>query len=227
MNCVNVGRRNGDNQPSYIQVCIIRMILEKILDKPDIVYILYYMNTISNLEASVLGLLCERPMHPYEIEKLVEERDMRYWTEISMSSIYKVLRKLEKEGMAKSKMTLSSNNVAKKIYAVTAKGRKKMKEKIKVLLTEWYKPIWPIDLAMSNLELLDREEVSQCFEKYIGSITKAIQCYTELRRFLEGHCEVQGVALARRPLFLLEAEKQWAENFLQEYERAFEKEKKS
>jgi len=54
------------------------------------------MPDLTNAEAALLGLLSERPMHPYQIEKEVRSRDMRFWTELSMSSIYKLLRKLEK-----------------------------------------------------------------------------------------------------------------------------------
>lgn len=55
------------------------------------------MIKISNKEMALLGLLSEKPKHAYEIENDIKERDMRYWTEISKSSIYKLLNKLEKK----------------------------------------------------------------------------------------------------------------------------------
>ena len=45
------------------------------------------MITISNKETALLMLLTERPMHAYQIERVVKDRDMRLWTEMSMSSI--------------------------------------------------------------------------------------------------------------------------------------------
>jgi len=42
-------------------------------------------------------------MYGYEIEHEVYQREMRYWSEISMSSIYKVLKKIEEKGYVKSR----------------------------------------------------------------------------------------------------------------------------
>ena len=53
------------------------------------------MVEISKAEAALLGLLSECPMHAYQIEQEAEFRDMRSWTDLSMSSIYKLLKKLE------------------------------------------------------------------------------------------------------------------------------------
>ncbi len=68
------------------------------------------MNELSNSEAALLGLLSEEPMHPYKIDQEFEYRDMRSWTELSMSSIYKLLRKLEKEQLVNSEKIISSEN---------------------------------------------------------------------------------------------------------------------
>ena len=53
------------------------------------------MIEISNAELALLSLIVEQPRHAYEIEQVIEERNMRYWTEIGFSSIYRLLAKLE------------------------------------------------------------------------------------------------------------------------------------
>lgn len=176
------------------------------------------MVPISNMEAALLGLLCERSMHAYEIEKVVEERDMRYWTEISMSSIYKVLRKLEERGLVVSEKKISAENRLMKIYSVTEEGREGMKEKIRTIISEWQKPIRPLDIAMSNLSLLTYDEALACFQSYLLSIDKMIACYQDLQGYLEQHCRVGSVALAKRPLHMVRAEREWLENFMEEYQ---------
>ena len=50
---------------------------------------------ISNAELALLSLIVEQPRHAYEIEQVIEERNMRYWTEIGFSSIYRLLSKQE------------------------------------------------------------------------------------------------------------------------------------
>ncbi len=176
------------------------------------------MLPISNIEAALLGLLCENSMHAYEIEKVIEERDMRHWTEVSMSSIYKVLRKLEDRDLVASKSSISQENRVKKIYSVTDQGRQRMREKIREIISEWQKPIRPMDIALSNLRLVPGDEVMECFENYLESLDKMEQCYTELQAYLEGvHCPVGNIALARRPLHMVRAEREWLQDFLEEY----------
>ena len=48
---------------------------------------------LSNAEYAVLSLLAEAPRHGYGVERIVEERGMRNWTEIGFSSIYFLLKK--------------------------------------------------------------------------------------------------------------------------------------
>ena len=53
---------------------------------------------MTNAELAILGLIAEQPRHGYQIEQVIEERGMRNWTEIGFSSIYYLLKKLEKAG---------------------------------------------------------------------------------------------------------------------------------
>ena len=54
-------------------------------------------------EELILGILAEQPHHGYQIEKLIVDRGMRKWTDVGFSSIYYVLEKLEKKGLAKKR----------------------------------------------------------------------------------------------------------------------------
>ena len=51
---------------------------------------------MTNAELAILSLIGESPRHGYEIEQVIEARGMREWTEIGFSSIYYLLKKLEK-----------------------------------------------------------------------------------------------------------------------------------
>jgi hypothetical protein len=54
---------------------------------------------MTNAELAMLCLIAERPRHGYEIEGVIQERGMREWTEVGFSSIYYLLKKLEREGL--------------------------------------------------------------------------------------------------------------------------------
>ena len=176
------------------------------------------MSTISNKEAALLGLISEKPKHAYEIENDIKERDMRYWTEISMSSVYKLLNKLEKRKLLESKINLSKNNVAQKVYSLTQEGKKALKEKLKALVSTWQPIKHPIDIGLANLELLSRKERINQLTKYSESLDKMIKCYLDLEKFLiDGKCPLGNIQLATRRLYLLKAEKNWLKKFIEDY----------
>ncbi len=124
------------------------------------------MNTITNKEAALLNLLSEKPKHAYEIELDIKERDMRFWTEISMSSVYKLLNKLEAQQLLRSTVRLSKKQVAQKVYSLTARGRKAFKEKLALLLSTWEASKHPLDIGLASLWLLGNEEAIALLTKY-------------------------------------------------------------
>ena len=179
------------------------------------------MLTISNKEAALLGLLSEKPKHAYEIESDIKERDMRYWTEISMSSVYKLLNKLEQRSFLKSEVKLSKKNVAQKIYSLTELGNKTLVEKIKNLVSRWEPIVYPIDIALANLNLLDKQEGIQELKKYLDSLDEMVKCYKELEcHLIESKRHISYVQLATRRIHIMNGEKEWLNNYIEDYKNA-------
>lgn len=175
------------------------------------------MSGLSNAEAALLGLLAEGPMYPYQIEREVKFRDMRFWTELSMSAIYKLLRKLEKKGMVLLKSEISAENRLRKLYSISDMGIEALKAKIKDILSAVEHTRWQVDIGTYNSHLLEKEEVRESLEKYRASLEDKVKGYRELIEFMRGlNCTVSHLAVARRPVFLLEAEMQWVDSFLAE-----------
>ncbi len=173
------------------------------------------MPIISNREAALLGLLCERPMYAYEIEKIIKERNMRHWTEISFSTLYYELKKLQQKKLVTTTIKLSKNNIAQKIYTINNNGKKAMKNKVKELLSHVEKIIWQIDLGIANICLLNQEETIDAFEKYISSIDKYIDMYQQLLGFFKNKDYPDSdLALAERSIMHLKVEKKWALDYL-------------
>ena len=85
---------------------------------------------ISDIEAAILGLLCERSQYGYDLDRTIEERGMRNWTPIGFSSIYYVLKRLEKSGLITSGLEAVEGKPSRRNYTITDPGRAAMKEKI-------------------------------------------------------------------------------------------------
>ena len=176
------------------------------------------MNTITNKEAALLGILSEKPKHAYEIKLDIENRSMDYWTEISQSSIYKLLNKLEQNNLVESTVKLSEKNVSQKVYSITKQGSKQFKEKIIELASAWQPTIHPIDVALKNLNLLNKNDAIDCLKKYRNSLKETINGYHELEKYLnKHHAHKANLQLATRRVYMLKGEKKWIKNFIEEY----------
>lgn len=175
------------------------------------------MNIISDLEASILGLLYEEPQYGYQLEKTIEGWGMRNWTQIGFSSIYYVLKKLEKKELVSSKMEKVEGKPSRKVFTITDTGKVAMEEKIRDLLSWNKKLISPIDLGLAYMNYLEPVEVIKCLENYVESAQGRI-------KFLESSVKTQKeldapyyvVALFSRPLESLKTEIEWVEGFIEE-----------
>jgi DNA-binding PadR family transcriptional regulator len=172
---------------------------------------------MGNKEIAVLGLLSERPMHGYDLEHEIRMRDMRYWTEISMSSVYKILKKLEVKGLVNCEVKQTPNNVSQKVYTLTELGTVRLNGEISGLFTEFDHHRWDIDLAISNLNVLSDEQKVLSINAYIKKLKELLSGYGELQKYLEAeNCPAHRMALAVRPQYLYKAEIEWAEEYLRQ-----------
>ena len=75
-------------------------------------------------ENIILGLLCERPMHGYELARLVQEDEaLRAIWRIERSEIYFLLGKLSTGGLIMESAAEQAGGPVRVIYAPTAVGR--------------------------------------------------------------------------------------------------------
>ena len=85
---------------------------------------------LTDAELVILSLLIEQPMHGYQIEGQITLRNMRAWTDLSTSSIYYILKKLEEKGLTEKRPETGSTSSErpKNVFRVTGNGRSTWKE---------------------------------------------------------------------------------------------------
>lgn len=178
------------------------------------------MAELSSAEAALLGLLSEGPMYPYQIEQQVKYRDMRFWTELSMSSIYKLLRKLEKDGLVTRANKISSENRLRKLYTISDQGRMALKGKLEMLLSQPEHVRWQIDIGTYNCSVLPGDKVMAALKKYRRALNEKMKGYENLLRFLKSAgCPAHRFGVATRPVFLLQGEIQWIDSYLSQLKK--------
>jgi len=178
------------------------------------------MLIISDLEAAILGLIYEEPQYGYQLEKTIEGWGMRNWTQIGFSSIYYVLKKLEKKELVESKLEKVEGKPSRKVFTITELGRKTMKEKLKDILSWNKKLINPFDLGLAYLNYLEPAKVIEYLENYRESAQGRI-------KFLESSVKTQEqmgapyhvIALFSRPLTSLKTEIAWVDEFIEKIKK--------
>lgn len=80
------------------------------------------------IDLVLLGMIKEKPRSPYDLQKLLKERNILYWVKISRTSIYKKIQVLEEKGYLQSKTEKLGNMPEKTIYQITQEGEKYLYE---------------------------------------------------------------------------------------------------
>ena len=79
---------------------------------------------LTDAELVILSLICEGPQHGYQIEQQISYRNMRAWTDLSTSSIYYILGKLEEKGFIEQVKDRRNEEAdrPRKVYQLTREG---------------------------------------------------------------------------------------------------------
>ncbi len=110
----------------------------------------------TDAELLLLGLIAEEPRHGFDLEKVIEQRGMRRWTDIGFSSIYYVLGRLEQRGHARVRDIIhGGRGRPRTVYEITAQGRRVVADAALRALAEPRSGPAALLVAMANLALID------------------------------------------------------------------------
>ncbi len=170
---------------------------------------------MTNAELAILSLVAESPRHGYEIEQIIEERGMREWTEIGFSSIYYLLKKLEKADLVESELIpVLGRGKARRVYTITENGRGVLFAAVTEALSQPQQTYPAVLLGVANLPILDGDQAQNALESYLAGVDGRLAqlgAKVEAQSPLPPHVQY----LFDYSLMMLEAEKSWAEKTIQ------------
>ncbi len=168
-------------------------------------------------EAAILGLLCEKLLYGYTIEKIIEEPGMRHWTDIGFSSIYYVLKHLERRNLIVSSCRQQENKPSRKVYTITLEGEQQMSANVSSLLSQNQRIVSPVDPGVAHLQFLSTSETIACLNERMKARDNAIE-HIKTHRIQHEKIKKPFFLLAPsdRALAHLCAEKSWVEKFITE-----------
>jgi DNA-binding PadR family transcriptional regulator len=152
----------------------------------------------SPMGLAALAMLCESPMHPYRMQRLIKERGKDEVIDVTQrASLYQTIARLEREGLiARQQVTRDENRPERTVYEITAAGRAIAIEWMHQVLAQPAREFAEFPAAISHLALLTPEDALHQLQLRIPGIEAEI---ARIDRGLEQAAQVPR-------LFLLEME---------------------
>ncbi|MEV0408226.1 PadR family transcriptional regulator [Actinoallomurus sp. NPDC050550] len=154
--------------------------------------------TVNNLLGlAVLSYLTERPMHAYELNRLLKDRDAARTFKLSYGALYGVVRQLTAAGMIQAAGTGQTGNLPRHtVYELTDDGRTEMREWLKELISEPRYEYPAFAAALSLAVVLSPAEVLEMLRARSRRVRADIAAVRDQRdaTLAEGH----------HPVFLIE-----------------------
>ena len=173
------------------------------------------IHTLSNIEVILLSIVNEKPSYAYEIDKIIDSRELRNWVRIGVASIYQVLKRLERKKMVISQIEKEGRMPDRKRYYVTNSGKAALVENAKLLLSsfEWY--YFDLNVGLEISDLLTNEELLACAMKRLTIVqanTKVLK-----KKYISGNDKsFKKKAVIKNLLLFREAEEKFLQQFIQE-----------
>ncbi len=166
---------------------------------------------MATIDLIVLGMLKRQSLSAYDIQKLVEYRNISKWVKISTPSIYKKVIQLEEKGLLQSVAVKESNMPEKAVYSLTASGEQEFERLMREISAQPIRIFLDFNAVIVNLDSLPLEVQKECI-KNIESNVKTLKSYLEDNlREKENVPEIPetGMAVLRQQFILVEAIEMW------------------
>ena len=166
---------------------------------------------MATIDLIVLGMLKRQSLSAYDIQKLVEYRNISKWVKISTPSIYKKVIQLGEKGLITSRTEKEGKMPEKAVYSLTDAGNEEFE---KLMLEISCKPInifLDFNAVIVNLESMEKEQQRECLDN-IESNINVLKSYLEENMDLKENAPdvpATGMAVLHQQFRLVQAIEEW------------------
>lgn len=166
---------------------------------------------MATIDLIVLGMVKQQPLSAYDIQKLVEYRNISRWVKISTPSIYKKVIQLENKGYIKSTLVKEGNKAEKAIYSLTDAGQTEFQRLMQEISQQPIHIFLDFNAVMVNLASLAPNEQRQCIANIEENIVNLKNYLAENQASKEHSAEIPetGLAVLQQQIILAEAIEKW------------------
>ena len=166
---------------------------------------------MATIDLIVLGILKKEALSAYDIQKLVEYRNISKWVKISTPSIYKKVIQLEEKGYIKGTLVKEGKMAEKAVYSLTEAGEKEFENLVLEISCKPIRIFLDFNAVIVNLDSLPPEKQKLCLTN-IENSAKALTAYLKENMSLkENMPEIPeaGMAVLQQQLILAQAIETW------------------
>ena len=166
---------------------------------------------MATIDLIVLGMLKKETMSAYDIQKLVEYRNISKWVKISTPSIYKKAVQLEKKGLIKGEVIKEGKMPEKSVYSLTEAGEKEFERLMFEISSKPIHIFLDFNAVIVNLDSLPPEKQKECVAEIEGNI-KTLKAYLETNiaeKENKTGIPATGMAVLRQQFVLVKAIEDW------------------
>lgn len=175
---------------------------------------------MATIDLIVLGIVKQQPLSAYDIQKLVEYRNISRWVKISTPSIYKKVIQLEKKGYITSTMKKEGNMPEKAVYSLTSAGEAEFEELMLEISAQPINIFLDFNAVIVNLESLEPAEQRDCLTNIEASV-KILKTYLEENISEKGdlpEIPETGKAVLQQQFILAESIEKWIASVKEQFE---------
>lgn len=166
---------------------------------------------MATIDLIVLGMLKKQPMSAYDMQKLVEYRNISKWVKVSTPSIYKKAVQLEEKGLVSASLIREGKMPEKAVYTLTPAGEAEFERLMMEIAAKPIHIFLDFNAVIVNLDSLPPEGQSACLASIEQNVAALKAYLAENLLEKEGAPDIPetGMAVLRQQLVLAEAIEQW------------------
>lgn len=175
---------------------------------------------MATIDLIVLGMLKNESLSAYDIQKLVEYRNISRWVKISTPSIYKKVIQLEEKGFIESNIVKEGKMPEKAVYSLTGAGEKQFEKLMMEISSKPLRIFLDFNAVIVNLTELAPEKREICLGQ-IGESVKTLKAYLEENMKIKENIPdipETGQAVLRQQMILVQAIETWLDSLKGSFE---------
>jgi DNA-binding PadR family transcriptional regulator len=173
---------------------------------------------VSPLALSILELLNERPMHPYELASTMRSRHHDEFIRLNFGSLYHTVEVLERYGwIVPAEREKEGNRPERTVYRLTDSGQKILLQVVGEILTQPRREYLHFSAGLMFMHHLEANVAAESLEQRAQALHATITKLTHILDELQagGHTRLTLIELEHK-IALLEAERTWVRRIAKE-----------